>query len=168
MRLPLLAALLAGTTPLAAQDDTTATAAPNDTVAVAEAAIERFLAGRDQNPTELWPQLVCMRTAGEERWCSPSPAGRVMPVLQDLAVALRLPIAAPGKVPPCGTAASPGGGRQLRIASLRITTDSAGVGVSLWCMGSRAVRMEGCRYHLVRQQESWVARPGAPVTCFRN
>lgn len=169
MRLPLIALCIA-TAPLAAQDDAMRTVtrpAPNDTIAIAEAAIERFLAGRDANPTEVWPQLVCMRMAGEGRWCTPSAEGRRVSVLEALAIEMRLPLSAAGKVPPCGTASAPGG-RQLRLASLKLFTDSAQVGVSLWCMGTPAARMEGCRYHLVRQQGSWVVRPGAPVTCFRS
>lgn len=162
MRLPLLA-LLAVTAPLLAQDSTATAPPPNDTVAVAQAAIERFLAGRDQNPTELWPQLVCVRMAGEGKWCTPTPDGTAMPVLKALADSLELPIAAAGKLPSC----APGtGGLQLRIASLRIADDSAQVVPSLWCMGSRAARGNGCRYLLMRQRGSWVARPGAPVTCF--
>lgn len=164
MRRPLLV-LLAATAPLAAQDSTATV--PNDSVAVAEVAVERFLAGRDQNPTEVWPQLVCTRVAGEGRWCRPSPQGRVMPVLEQLAAALQLPLAASGRVPRCGTAASPGsGGLQLRIASLRIAADSAQVVASLWCLGSRAPRATGCRYLLARQGDRWAVRPGAPVTCF--
>ncbi len=166
MRLPMLA-LLAMTAPLAAQDSTATPPVPNDTVAVAEAALERFLAGRDVNPTEVWPQLVCMRTEGEERWCAPSPERVAMPVLAELAAALQLPGTAAWKVPPCGTAESPAG-RQLRVVSLRLEGDSAQAGVSLWCMGARAPRMEGCRYRLQRQEGTWLVRSGAPVTCFRG
>lgn len=166
MRLPFIA-LLAVAAPLAAQDSTVT--ATDDTVAVAQAAVERFLAGRDQQPTEIWPQLVCVRMEGEEKWCTPSPEGRVAPAMRRLATAMGLPLGSFGRIPACVTPTAPGrGGAQLRIASLRLSPNSAQVGVALWCMDGLRARGNGCRYSVTRLGDRWVVRTGAPVTCFTS
>lgn len=147
-----------------AVDATVSAVSPNDTVAVAQAALERYFATRDQRPTELRPQLGCLRMAGEAKWCIPSSGDGVEPALQSLAIELAIPLGSATKVPPCGEATA--ARRQLRIESLRITDDSAQVNVSLWCMGNRRARGDGCRYYLTRQGSRWAIQPGKPITCF--
>jgi hypothetical protein len=166
-RIPLLLFLAAS--PLGAQsvDSVAAPTPAADSLAIAQVALERFLAVRGDRPTEVWPQFVCTRMAGEERWCTPSAANRVAPVLERLAAGLEVAVARSGKVPACGGSTSDSRGLQLRVASLRIAGDSAEVGVAVWCASTGGrFSSDGCRYHLVRVQEQWAIRPGAPVRCF--
>ncbi len=134
----------------------------DDSVVVARTAIDRYLVGREQRPTELSSQLSCLRMATDDPPCVKSPKGRVAAVLQSVADSLGLPLGSPDRIPACGGAAA---GAQLRVESLHIAGDSAQVGTSLWCRNSPRLAGRGCRYHLVRHEGRWEILPGR-VRCF--